>query len=99
MPIDFNSMVGGEADQNVQSVGFLLAKFFVRGQEMFLGGCDMPAARAFFTNMSVPMPLGKKLKLLFPNNFTELRRRQNCCDHPGEPRCCEGSSDKPHLYG
>ena len=36
MPIDFNSMVGGEADQNVQSVGFLLAKFFVRGQELLL---------------------------------------------------------------
>ena len=35
MPIDFNSMVGGEAYQNVQSVGFLLARFFVRGQEMF----------------------------------------------------------------
>ena len=35
MPIDFNSMVGGQAYQNVQSVGFLLAGLFVRGQEMF----------------------------------------------------------------
>ena len=35
MPIDFNLMVGGEADQDVQSVGFLLARFLVRGQEMF----------------------------------------------------------------
>ena len=26
MPIDFNFMVGGEAGQGVQSVGFLLAK-------------------------------------------------------------------------
>jgi len=31
MPIDLNFMVGGEAGQGVQSVGFLLAKVFARG--------------------------------------------------------------------
>jgi len=31
MPIDFNFMVGGEAGQGVQSVGFLLAKVFACG--------------------------------------------------------------------
>jgi 2-oxoglutarate ferredoxin oxidoreductase subunit alpha len=31
MPVDFNFMVGGEAGQGVQSVGFLLAKIFARG--------------------------------------------------------------------
>jgi 2-oxoglutarate ferredoxin oxidoreductase subunit alpha len=31
MPIDFNFIVGGEAGQGVQSVGFLLAKVFARG--------------------------------------------------------------------
>lgn len=31
MPIDFNFMVGGEAGQGVQSVGFMLAKIFARG--------------------------------------------------------------------
>jgi 2-oxoglutarate ferredoxin oxidoreductase subunit alpha len=31
MPSDFNFMVGGEAGQGVQSVGFLLAKVFARG--------------------------------------------------------------------
>jgi 2-oxoglutarate ferredoxin oxidoreductase subunit alpha len=31
MPIDFNFMVGGEAGQGVQSIGFLLAKVFTRG--------------------------------------------------------------------
>jgi 2-oxoglutarate ferredoxin oxidoreductase subunit alpha len=31
MPIDFNFMVGGEAGQGVQSVGFLLAKVFAHG--------------------------------------------------------------------
>jgi 2-oxoglutarate ferredoxin oxidoreductase subunit alpha len=30
MPVDFNFMVGGEAGQGVQSVGFLLAKVFAR---------------------------------------------------------------------
>jgi 2-oxoglutarate ferredoxin oxidoreductase subunit alpha len=31
MPVDFNFMVGGEAGQGVQSVGFLLARVFARG--------------------------------------------------------------------
>jgi 2-oxoglutarate ferredoxin oxidoreductase subunit alpha len=31
MPTDFNFMIGGEAGQGVQSVGFLLAKVFARG--------------------------------------------------------------------
>src|SRR3990170_4059201 len=31
MSDDFNFMVGGEAGQGVQSLGFLLAKVFVRG--------------------------------------------------------------------
>jgi 2-oxoglutarate ferredoxin oxidoreductase subunit alpha len=31
MPLDVNLMVGGEAGQGVQSVGFLLAKVFARG--------------------------------------------------------------------
>jgi len=31
MPIDFNFMIGGEAGQGLQSVGFLLAKVFARG--------------------------------------------------------------------
>ena len=31
MPIDFSFMIGGEAGQGVQSVGFLLAKVFARG--------------------------------------------------------------------
>lgn len=31
MPVDFNFMVGGEAGQGLQSLGFLLAKVFARG--------------------------------------------------------------------
>ena len=30
----------------------------------------MSTARAFFTNMSVPMPLPRKLRLVFRNQFT-----------------------------
>ena len=32
MPTDVNFMVGGEAGQGVQSVGFILAKAFAQGQ-------------------------------------------------------------------
>ena len=59
----------------------------------------MPTAKAFFTNMSVPMPLGRKLKLVFRNNFIKIWRRQDCCGHPGEPGCCESSSAKHHSHG
>ncbi len=59
----------------------------------------MPTARAFFTNMSAPMPLGKKLRLVFRNNWIKISRRQNCCGHLGEPGCCEGSSAKGHHHG
>jgi hypothetical protein len=58
----------------------------------------MPTARAFFTNMSQPMPLHRKLRLVFRNQFIKMSRRQNCCGHPGEPGCCEGSSAEPHSH-
>jgi len=47
----------------------------------------MASLRAFFTNMSVPMPLHRKVYLLLRNNAIKLWRRQNCCGHPGEPGC------------
>jgi hypothetical protein len=48
---------------------------------------DMPGLRAFFTNMSVPMPLYRKLYLVFRNNYIKISRGQSCCGHPGEPGC------------
>jgi len=42
----------------------------------------MPTVRAFFTNMSVPMPLHSKLRLVFRNQSIKLWRRQDCCGHP-----------------
>jgi len=58
----------------------------------------MPTVRGFFTNMSVPMPLGRKLKLVFRNNWIKIVGRRKCCGHLGEPGCCEGSSAKPHSH-
>jgi predicted DCC family thiol-disulfide oxidoreductase YuxK len=47
----------------------------------------MPSAKAFFTNMRAPMPLRRKLYLVVRNNLTKMRKRQDCCGHPGEPGC------------
>ena len=47
----------------------------------------MPTLRAFFTNMSVAMPLRRKLYLVFRHNFTKVWKRQSCCGHLGEPGC------------
>lgn len=88
-----NSIDGDSKRSNMQR--YLRSK----NKEYFLGDRNMPTVRAFFTNMSVPMPLGRKLKLVFRNNFIKIWRRQNCCGHPGEPGCCEGSSAKPHSHG
>jgi hypothetical protein len=46
-----------------------------------------PNAKEFLTNMSGPMPFGKKIGLLLRNNFHKLRHGKNCCGHPGEPGC------------
>ena len=47
----------------------------------------MPVLRAFFTNMAAPMPLHRKLYLVFRNNLVKVWKRQSCCGHPGEPGC------------
>jgi len=50
----------------------------------------VPTARAFFTNVSVPMPLHRKLRPMFRDQFTKVWRRQNCCGHSGESGCLRG---------
>jgi len=47
----------------------------------------MSTINAFFTNMSVPMPLHRKLYLVFRNNLIKLGKGQSCCGHHGEPGC------------
>jgi hypothetical protein len=49
----------------------------------------MPNIKSWFNNMSVPMPVHKKLWLILRNFSIKIRHRQNCCGHPGEPGCCE----------
>jgi hypothetical protein len=43
--------------------------------------------RGFLTNLAVPMPLWRKVRLLLRNNAIKVAKRQNCCGHPGEPGC------------
>ncbi len=50
----------------------------------------MPSMKAFFTNMSAPMPLRRKLYLAFRNNFTKIRKRQSCCGHLRGTRLLRG---------
>jgi predicted DCC family thiol-disulfide oxidoreductase YuxK len=49
----------------------------------------MPSLKAFFTNMSLPMPFHKRIYLVFRNNLIKIRKRQDCCGHQGEPGCCD----------
>jgi len=56
---------------------------------IFIGleGGGMPRLEDIFTNMSVPMPLHRKLYLIFRNNMIKIMKGQSCCGHPGEPGC------------
>jgi hypothetical protein len=49
-----------------------------------LGG---PSPDAFMRNLRVPMPLGRKVRLVIRNTALKAKTRQNCCGHPGEPGC------------
>jgi hypothetical protein len=42
---------------------------------------------AALENLRVPMPLGRKLKLISRNVGIRIVHRQTCCGHPGEPGC------------
>ena len=46
-----------------------------------------PGPGAFWDNLRRPGPIAWKLRRLAANNLTKLRRRQECCGHPGEPGC------------
>jgi hypothetical protein len=47
----------------------------------------MRGPKAYFTNMSAPMPMRRKLYLVFRNSLIRIVKRQSCCGHPGEPGC------------
>jgi hypothetical protein len=46
-----------------------------------------PGLKAFFNNMSAPLPLHRKAYLVLRNNSIKVLKRQRCCGHPGEPGC------------
>jgi len=46
-----------------------------------------PDPSAFVRNLKVPMPLGRKLKIVVRNTAIKIKTRRNCCGHPGEPGC------------
>ncbi len=47
----------------------------------------MPSLKSFFTNMSAPMPLYKKIYLVFRNSAIKILKGQSCCGHYGQPGC------------
>ncbi len=51
----------------------------------------MPNAKAFFTNMRVPMPLHKKVALVPRNNATKIRKGTTAAD----TRVSPGAERKP----
>ncbi len=46
-----------------------------------------PSLRAAFTNLQVPMPWSRKLRLMARNYWIRVRTGSNCCGHDGEPGC------------
>jgi len=49
----------------------------------------MPSFKSLRANLSVPMPLHRKLFLIARNMSIKIIKRQPCCGHHGEPGCCD----------
>lgn len=47
----------------------------------------MAKVSAFFQNLSAPVPVGRKLRLLLWNSWLKLYSRRSCCGQPGQPGC------------
>jgi hypothetical protein len=48
---------------------------------------EKPGASAFMRNLRSPMPLGRKFRLFFRNEWTKVRTGKPCCGNYGEPGC------------
>jgi hypothetical protein len=47
-----------------------------------------PTPRSYLENLTAPLPLGQKLRLLSRNVVRRLfPKPSTCCGHPGEPGC------------
>jgi hypothetical protein len=42
---------------------------------------------AYFSNLRLPMALGRKLRMVRDNNLTKIRRLRGCCGNYGQPGC------------
>lgn len=51
------------------------------------GGSRRPSIQASLENLRQPMPLGRKLRLVFRNNWIKVRTASDCCGNYGEPGC------------
>jgi len=47
----------------------------------------MPSPAASWRNLTQPMPLRPKIRLIVRNNAIKIRNASTCCGHPGEPGC------------
>ena len=45
----------------------------------------MPTLQAFFTNMSVKLPLHKNIYIILRYSLMKMSKRKSCCVPPGEP--------------
>ncbi len=50
-------------------------------------GEDKPSPNAVLSNLAAPMPLGRKIYLIFRHNLIKIIRRRTCCGNQGEPGC------------
>jgi hypothetical protein len=83
-------MVNHQSTMSIGSINVedpLMALIYFLSIFIGLEGGRMPRLKDIFTNMSVPMPLHRKLYLVFRNNAIKIIKRQTCCGHPGEPGC------------
>jgi hypothetical protein len=46
-----------------------------------------PSPGQAWRNFTQPMPLDRKMRLVYRNILIRFRHRQDCCGHPGQPGC------------
>ena len=51
------------------------------------GRVSGPSLRDIIENLRMPMPFGRKIRLMLRNYWIRIVRRQDCCGHPDEPGC------------
>ena len=101
MPTEINFMVGGEAGQGVQSVGFILAKAFARGGYHIFADQDYESrvrgGHNFFRIRVTTEPVGavaEKIDILVALNGESIHLHQDKLSTSGIVIYDEGQADK-----